>query len=87
MSNDPVTFPVECGTAPKKPTPPTDEIGGATVAVKCITGHGDLSWKIGSSTFTVGEVTGDDTTDIPAPSPSRLKYTLMRSIAIRKRMA
>ena len=58
----PVTFPVECGTAPQKPTPPTDEIGGATVAVKCITGHGDLSWKIGSSTFTVGEVTGDDTT-------------------------
>ena len=58
----PVTFPVECGTAPEKPTPPTDEIGGATVAVKCITGHGDLSWKIGSSTFTVGEVTGDDTT-------------------------
>ena len=47
---------------PDKPTPPTDEIGGATVAVKCITGHGDLSWKIGSSTFTVGEVTGDDTT-------------------------
>ena len=60
--NDPVTFPVECETAPEKPTPPTDEIGGATVAVKCITGHGDLSWKIGSSTFTVGEVTGDDTT-------------------------
>ena len=58
----PITFPVECGTAPQKPTPPTDEIGGATVAVKCITGHGDLSWKIGSSTFTVGEVTGDDTT-------------------------
>lgn len=58
----PVTFPVECGTAPQKPTPPTDEIGGATVAVKCITGHGDLSWEIGSSTFTVGEVTGDDTT-------------------------
>lgn len=58
----PATFPVECGTAPQKPTPPTDEIGGATVAVKCITGHGDLSWKIGSSTFTVGEVTGDDTT-------------------------
>lgn len=58
----PVTFPVECGTAPQKPTPPTNEIGGATVAVKCITGHGDLSWKIGSSTFTVGEVTGDDTT-------------------------
>lgn len=58
----PVTFPVECGTAPQKPTPPTDEIGGATVAVKCITGHGDLSWKIDSSTFTVGEVTGDDTT-------------------------
>lgn len=58
----PATFPVECGTAPEKPTPPTDEIGGATVAVKCITGHGDLSWKIGSSTFTVGEVTGDDTT-------------------------
>ena len=57
----PVTFPVECGTAPEKPTPPTDEIR-ATVAVKCITGHGDLSWKIGSSTFTVGEVTGDDTT-------------------------
>lgn len=57
----PVTFPVECGTAPEKPTPPTNEIGGATVAVKCITGHGDLSWKIGSSTFTVGEVTGDDT--------------------------
>ena len=57
----PVTFPVECGTAPQKPTPPTDEIR-ATVAVKCITGHGDLSWKIGSSTFTVGEVTGDDTT-------------------------
>ena len=47
---------------PDKPTPPTDEIGGATVAVKCITGHGDLSWKIDSSTFTVGEVTGDDTT-------------------------
>lgn len=58
----PVTLPVECETAPEKPTPPTDEIGGATVAVKCITGHGDLSWKIGSSTFTVGEVTGDDTT-------------------------
>ena len=58
----PITFPVECETAPEKPTPPTDEIGGATVAVKCITGHGDLSWKIGSSTFTVGEVTGDDTT-------------------------
>ena len=58
----PVTFPVECEIAPEKPTPPTDEIGGATVAVKCITGHGDLSWKIGSSTFTVGEVTGDDTT-------------------------
>lgn len=58
----PATFPVECGTAPQKPEKPTDEIGGATVAVKCITGHGDLSWKIGSSTFTVGEVTGDDTT-------------------------
>ena len=58
----PITFPVECETAPEKPTPPTDEIGGATVAVKCITGHGDLSWEIGSSTFTVGEVTGDDTT-------------------------
>ena len=58
----PITFPVECETAPQKPDKPTDEIGGATVAVKCITGHGDLSWKIGSSTFTVGEVTGDDTT-------------------------
>lgn len=58
----PITFPVECETAPQKPDKPTNEIGGATVAVKCITGHGDLSWKIGSSTFTVGEVTGDDTT-------------------------
>ena len=58
----PITFPVECGTAPQKPDKPTNEIGGATVAVKCITGHGDLSWKIGPSTFTVGEVTGDDTT-------------------------
>ena len=58
----PITFPVECETAPQKPDKPTNEIGGATVAVKCITGHGDLSWEIGSSTFTVGEVTGDDTT-------------------------
>ena len=56
----PVTFPVECGTAPQKPTPPTDEIGGATVAVKCITGHGDLSWTLRDGTFDVGEVTGDD---------------------------
>lgn len=62
MTDTPVTFPVECETAPQKPDKPTNEIGGATVAVKCITGHGDLSWKIGSSTFTVGEVTGDDTT-------------------------
>lgn len=64
-SGAPVVFNVACVTEivpPEKPTPPTDEIGGATVAVKCITGHGDLSWKIGSSTFTVGEVTGDDTT-------------------------
>lgn len=64
-SGAPVVFDVACVTEivpPEKPTPPTDEIGGATVAVKCITGHGDLSWKIGSSTFTVGEVTGDDTT-------------------------
>ena len=61
----PVVFNVACVpeiTPPEKPTPPTVEIGGATVAVKCITGHGDLSWKIGSNTFTVGEVTGDDTT-------------------------
>ena len=64
-TNTPIIHKVVCVPEidpPEKPTPPTDEIGGATVAVKCITGHGDLSWKIGSSTFTVGEVTGDDTT-------------------------
>ena len=58
----PVTFPVECGTAPQKPDKPNDEIKEATVAVKCTTGHGDLSWTLRDDTFTVGEVTGDDTT-------------------------
>ena len=58
--NDPVTFAVECETAPQKPDKPTNEIGGATVAVKCITGHGDLSWTLRDGTFDVGEVTGDD---------------------------
>ena len=61
-SGTPVIFNVQCVTEIVPPAKPDDEIGGATVAVKCITGHGDLSWKIGSSTFTVGEVTGDDTT-------------------------
>lgn len=56
----PITFPVECETAPQKPDKPTNEIGGATVAVKCITGHGDLSWTLRDGTFDVGEVTGDD---------------------------
>lgn len=58
----PITFPVECGTAPQKPDKPNDEIKEATVAVKCTTGHGDLSWTLRDDTFTVGEVTGDDTT-------------------------
>lgn len=56
----PATFPVECGTAPQKPDKPNDEIKEATVAVKCITGHGDLSWTLRDGTFDVGEVTGDD---------------------------
>ena len=62
-SGAPVVFDVACVTEivpPEKPTPPTDEIGGATVAVKCITGHGDLSWTLRDGTFDVGEVTGDD---------------------------
>lgn len=59
-ADTPATFPVECGTAPQKPDKPNDEIKEATVAVKCITGHGDLSWTLRDGTFDVGEVTGDD---------------------------
>ena len=62
--NKTITFDIECETVPPTmPADPTDEeIKAATAAVNCTTGHGDLSWTLRDGTFTVGEVTGDDTT-------------------------